>query len=62
MPRARRLTAEEAAERLGLSVSRVAELARNRDLGRKEGGRWSISEADVARVARGSSVGSPSTI
>ncbi len=52
MARTRRLTAEEAAERLGLSVSRVTDLARNGDLGRKVAGRWLFSEAEVRRVMR----------
>ncbi|NTU84537.1 MAG: helix-turn-helix domain-containing protein, partial [Chloroflexales bacterium] len=50
--KSRRLTLEEAARQLGLSTGRVAELARNGELGRKEGGRWTFSEADVRRVAR----------
>ncbi len=52
MTRTRRLTAEEAAERLGLRISRVTELARNGDLGRKVAGRWMFSEAEVRRVMR----------
>src|SRR6266511_3608768 len=52
MPRSRRLTADEAAERLGLSVGRVTEMARQREIGRKEGGRWTFSEAETRRVAR----------
>jgi hypothetical protein len=48
----RRLTLEEAARQLGLSTGRVAELARSGELGRKEGGRWTFSEAEVRRVAR----------
>lgn len=50
MARTRRLTAEEAAERLGLRISRVTELTRNGDLGRKVAGRWMFSEAEVRRV------------
>ncbi|NTU80674.1 MAG: helix-turn-helix domain-containing protein [Chloroflexales bacterium] len=50
--KSRRLTLEEAARRLGLSTGRVAELARSGELGRKEGGRWTFSEAEVRRVAR----------
>jgi hypothetical protein len=46
------LTADEAAERLGLSVGRVTEMARQREIGRKEGGRWTFSEAEIRRVAR----------
>src|SRR6266540_1577325 len=52
MPRSRRLTADEAAERLGLSVGRVTEMARQREIGRKEGGRWTFSEAEIRRVTR----------
>ncbi len=52
MARTRRLTAEEAAERLGLRISRVTELTRNGDLGRKVAGRWMFSEAEVRRVMR----------
>jgi hypothetical protein len=50
--RSRRLTLEEAAQKLGLSTGRVAELAREGELGRKEGGRWTFTEAEVRRVAR----------
>jgi len=46
------LTADEAAERLGLSVGRVTEMARQREIGRKEGGRWTFSEAEIRRVTR----------
>ncbi len=52
MPRSRRLTADEAAERLGLSVGCVTEMARQREIGRKEGGRWTFSEAEIRRVTR----------
>src|SRR6266496_1624457 len=52
MPRSRRLTADEAAERLGLRVGRVTEMARQREIGRKEGGRWTFSEAEIRRVTR----------
>lgn len=50
--KSQRLTLEEAARHLGLSTGRVAELARSGELGRKEGGRWTFSEAEVGRVAR----------
>src|SRR6266498_3619403 len=52
MPRSRRLTAEETASRLGLSVGRVTEMARQHEIGRKEGGRWTFSEAEIHRVAQ----------
>lgn len=50
--KSQRLTLEEAARHLSLSTGRVAELARSGELGRKEGGRWTFSEAEVRRVAR----------
>jgi hypothetical protein len=46
------LTAEEAAERLGLSVSRITEMARDHEIGRKDRGRWTFSEAEIRRVGR----------
>jgi len=46
------LTAEETASRLGLSVGRVTEMARQHEIGRKEGGRWTFSEAEIRRVAQ----------
>src|SRR5438067_11115743 len=52
MSRPRRLTAEEAAERLGLSVGRITEMARDREIGRKDGGRWTFSEAEIRRIAQ----------
>jgi len=52
MARPRRLTAEEAAERLGLSVGRVTEMARQHEIGRKDRGRWTFSEAEIRRVAQ----------
>jgi hypothetical protein len=52
MPRSRRLTADEAAERLDLSVGRVTEMARQREIGRKDKGRWTFSEAEIRRVAQ----------
>ncbi len=52
MPRSRRLTAEEVAERLGLSVGRVTEMARQHEIGRKDKGRWTFSEAEIRRVAQ----------
>src|SRR6266540_4185969 len=52
MARPRRLTAEETASRLGLSVGRVTEMARQHEIGRKEGGRWTFSEAEIRRVAQ----------
>jgi hypothetical protein len=52
MARRSRLTAEEAAERLGLSVSRITEMARAHEIGRKDGGRWTFSEAEIRRVAK----------
>ncbi len=52
MPRRSRLTADEAAERLGLSVGRVTEMARQHEIGRKDKGRWTFSEAEIHRVAQ----------
>ena len=52
MPRSRRLTADEAADRLGLSVGRVTEMARQHEIGRKDRGRWTFSEAEIRRVAQ----------
>src|SRR6266545_4434139 len=52
MPRRSRLTADEAAERLGLSVGRVTEMARQHEIGRKDKGHWTFSEAEIRRVAQ----------
>ncbi len=52
MPRAmRRWTSAEAAERLGCSVTDLLEEARQGGCGRKDGGRWRFSTADL-RVYR----------
>src|SRR5437867_8836131 len=52
MARRSRLAAEEAADRLGLSVGRVTEMARDHEIGRKDKGRWTFSEAEIRRVAQ----------
>ena len=51
-PKARRghLTTDEAARRLDLSPSRVQELARAGEIGRKVDGRWAFTEREIARV------------
>lgn len=44
-----RLTTAQAAERLGLSLGRVQELARAGEIGRKDDGRWTFSTTEIAR-------------
>ena len=48
-PARRRLTSEEAAQYLHLSVSRVQELARKMIIGRKDNGQWTFSKGEIAR-------------
>ena len=48
-PARRRLTSEEAAQYLHLSVSRVQELARKMIIGRKDHGQWTFSKGEIAR-------------
>ncbi len=50
MARPRRLTADEAAERLGRSAGPLTEMARQHEIGRKEGVRWTFSEAEIRWV------------
>ncbi len=44
------LTTDEAARRLGLSPTRVQELARAGEIGRKVDGRWAFTEREITRV------------
>lgn len=50
MPRAKRLNTAEAAAQLGISESQMLRLAKDRWIGKKEGGRWTFTVTEIRKL------------
>ena len=50
MPRAKRLSTAEAADRLGVSERQMRALAKSHWIGKKEGGGWTFTETEIRKL------------
>jgi hypothetical protein len=50
MPRAKRLSTAEAADRLGVSERQMRALAKSHWIGKKEGGAWTFTETEIRKL------------